>query len=140
MIRNPHISNIDAISGALFTLRIQYEYTQTQCDEGTRDGIDIWIYNMGIIPIFHLSEAQFFKSFLDLPPSYEEVMRSKEKVLNRKLEIMRNQLETLEDYAQAGFLENLDLSLVNQSLSNRSHLKTLQRIQNQPSTSQSLPG
>ena len=52
-------------------------------------------------------------------------MRSKEKVLNRKLEIMRNQLETLEDYAQVGFLENPDLSLVNQSLSNRSHLKTL---------------
>ena len=31
----PHIPNIDAISGALFTLRIQYpyEYTQTQCGE-----------------------------------------------------------------------------------------------------------
>ena len=29
---NPHIPNIDAISGALFTLRIQYEYTQTQYD------------------------------------------------------------------------------------------------------------
>ena len=26
---NPHIPNIDAISGALFTLRIQYEYTYT---------------------------------------------------------------------------------------------------------------
>ena len=39
---NPHIPNIDAISGALFTLRIQYEYTQTQCDEDARDGIDIW--------------------------------------------------------------------------------------------------
>ena len=38
----PHISNIVAISGALFTLRIQYEYTQTQYDEGARDGIDIW--------------------------------------------------------------------------------------------------
>ena len=37
---NPHV-----ISGALFTLRIQY--TQTQCDEGARDGIDIWY--MGII-------------------------------------------------------------------------------------------
>ena len=43
---NPHIPNIDAISGALFTLRIQYEYTQTRCDEGARDGIDIWY--MGI--------------------------------------------------------------------------------------------
>ena len=28
---NPHIPNIDAISGALFTLRIHYEHTQTQC-------------------------------------------------------------------------------------------------------------
>ena len=28
--------------GALLTLRIQYEYTQTQCDEDARDGIDIW--------------------------------------------------------------------------------------------------
>ena len=37
-----HIPNIDAFSGALFTLRIQYEYAQTQCDEGARDGIDIW--------------------------------------------------------------------------------------------------
>ena len=63
--------------------------------------------------------SSFFKIFLDLPPSYEEVMRSKEKVLNQKLEIMRNQLETLEDYAQVGFLENLDLSLVNESLSNK---------------------
>ena len=44
---NPHTPYIDAISGALFTLRIQYEYTQTQCDEGARDGIDIW--SMGII-------------------------------------------------------------------------------------------
>ena len=29
---NPHIPNIDAISGALFTMRIQCEYTQTQYD------------------------------------------------------------------------------------------------------------
>ena len=34
--------NIHDISGALFTLRIQYEYSQTQCNEGARDGIDIW--------------------------------------------------------------------------------------------------
>ena len=45
---NPNIPNIDAISGALFTLRIQYEYTQTQRDEGARDDIDIW-YMMIII-------------------------------------------------------------------------------------------
>ena len=44
---NPHILIIDAISGALFTLRIQYGYTRTQCDEGARDGIDNWY--MGII-------------------------------------------------------------------------------------------
>ena len=31
-------------------MRIQYEYTQTQCDEGTRDGIDIWY--IGIILAF----------------------------------------------------------------------------------------
>ena len=47
-----HRPNIDVISGALFTLRIQYEYyTQTQCDEGARDGIDIWY--MGIISLDH---------------------------------------------------------------------------------------
>ena len=43
---SPHIPNIASISGALCTLRIQYEYTQTRCDEGARDGIDIWY--MGI--------------------------------------------------------------------------------------------
>ena len=47
LLGNPHIPNIDAISGALFTLRIQYEFTQTQCDDGARDGIDIGY--MGII-------------------------------------------------------------------------------------------
>ena len=40
-ISNLHIPNIDAISGALFTLRIQYECIQTQCDEGASDDIDI---------------------------------------------------------------------------------------------------
>ena len=44
---NPYKPNIDAISVALFTLRIQYEYLQTQCNEGVRDGIDSWY--MGII-------------------------------------------------------------------------------------------
>ena len=47
-----HTSNIDAISGALFTLRIQHEYTQTQCDEGARDGIVIWY--MGISGKVHI--------------------------------------------------------------------------------------
>ena len=41
-----HIPNIDVISGALFTLRIQYKYTSTHCDEGA-DCIDMWY--MGII-------------------------------------------------------------------------------------------
>ena len=41
ILYNPNIPNIDAFSGALFTLRIQYEYTQVQCDEVARDGIDI---------------------------------------------------------------------------------------------------
>ena len=86
-----------------------------------------------------LENWNFLKNiFLDLPPSYEEVMRSKEKVLNQKLEVMRNQLETLDDYAQVGFL---DLSLANQSLSIWVHFENpSQQIQNQPSTSQSLPG
>ena len=47
LTNNPHIPNIDAISGSLFTLRIQYKRPQTQCDEGARDGIDVWY--MGII-------------------------------------------------------------------------------------------
>ena len=49
---NPHILNIDAISGALVTLTIQYEYTQTQCDVGARNGVDIWY--MGIIFLFQM--------------------------------------------------------------------------------------
>ena len=36
------VPNISDLSGALFTLRIQYEHTQTQSDDGARDGIDIW--------------------------------------------------------------------------------------------------
>ena len=44
---NLRIPNIDAIYGALFTLRVQYEYTQIECGDGARDGIDIWY--MGII-------------------------------------------------------------------------------------------
>ena len=45
---NPHIPNIVDISGAIFTLRIQYEYTQTQCNEGARYGIDIWYMGINI--------------------------------------------------------------------------------------------
>ena len=43
---NPHTPYIDAISGALFTLRNQHEFTQTKCDEVARDDKDIWY--MGI--------------------------------------------------------------------------------------------
>ena len=56
---NSDISNIDAICGALFTLTIQYEYTQTQCDEGASDGIDIWY--MGII-----IKTRFWELYLHL--------------------------------------------------------------------------
>ena len=45
---NSNIPNIDAISGALFILRIQYEYAQTQCDEGARDDIDIWYMGISV--------------------------------------------------------------------------------------------
>ena len=41
------------ITCALSTLRIQYEYAQTQCDEGARDGVDIWY--MGITRLKALS-------------------------------------------------------------------------------------
>ena len=36
-------SNIVDITDALFILRIQFEYTQTQCDEGARDVKNIWV-------------------------------------------------------------------------------------------------
>ena len=36
------MANIVDISGALFMLRIQYEYTQTQWEEGARDVNNIW--------------------------------------------------------------------------------------------------
>ena len=37
---NPHIPNIDAISGALITLSLSI--LNSQCEEGAIDGIDIW--------------------------------------------------------------------------------------------------
>ena len=43
---NPDIPNIDAISGALFTLRIQYEYTQKQCVGVAIEGMDIWYMSL----------------------------------------------------------------------------------------------
>ena len=54
---------------ALFTLRIQYESTQTQCDEGTRDGIDIWYMAHIIWGLYHfftsvkLSFSNVFKIY-----------------------------------------------------------------------------
>ena len=51
-----------AISGALFRLRIQYEYTQTECDEGARDGIDIW-YKGIIKPLRFYELLKTFKRF-----------------------------------------------------------------------------
>ena len=58
VIHNPYIPNIEVISGALFTLRIQYEYTQTQCDEGARDGNDIRY--MGIINNIYPKQQNLF--------------------------------------------------------------------------------
>ena len=37
-----HIPNIDAISGALITLSLIILILNSQCEEGARDGIDIW--------------------------------------------------------------------------------------------------
>ena len=45
---NPHKQNIDAISGALITLSLSVPILNSQCEEGARDGIDIWY--VGIIP------------------------------------------------------------------------------------------
>ena len=39
---NPHIENIDAISGALISLSLSILILNSQCKEGARDGIDIW--------------------------------------------------------------------------------------------------
>ena len=44
---NPHIPNIDAIFGALITLSLRILILNSQCEEGARDGIDIWY--IGII-------------------------------------------------------------------------------------------
>ena len=39
---NPHIPNIDVISSALITLSFGKLILNSQCEEGARDGIDIW--------------------------------------------------------------------------------------------------
>ena len=40
---NPNIPNIDAISGALITLSLTILILNSQCEEGARDGLDIWL-------------------------------------------------------------------------------------------------
>ena len=50
---NPHIPNIDAISGALIILSLSILILNSKCAEGARDGIDIWC--MGIIAAFPIS-------------------------------------------------------------------------------------
>ena len=40
---NRRSRNIFHISGALFTLKIQYKYAQTQCEEGARDVNKMWV-------------------------------------------------------------------------------------------------
>ena len=50
--------------GPLFALRIQYENTETQCDEGARDGIDIWYrylygdYSLNFVNPFYDSKSK----------------------------------------------------------------------------------
>ena len=63
-----HIPNIDAVSSALFTLRIQYEYTQTHYDEGARDYNDIWYMEIikksaEMVEFQNLIEARFKRQF-----------------------------------------------------------------------------
>ena len=48
IIYNPHTPDIDAISDALITLSLSILILNSQCEEGARDGIDIWY--IGIIP------------------------------------------------------------------------------------------
>ena len=52
---NPHISNIDAISGALITLSLGILILNSQCEDGAREGIDIWY--MGIILKINLNRT-----------------------------------------------------------------------------------
>ena len=54
-----HMPNIDAISSALFTLWTQYEYSQTLCDEGARDGIDTVFGISGLLHISRESPWQY---------------------------------------------------------------------------------
>ena len=53
-------SNSADISGALFIFKIQYEFTQTQCEEGARDVNNIWV------PVVTLCAEQYFTTFSKL--------------------------------------------------------------------------
>ena len=52
---NPHIPNIETISGALITLSLSILILNSQCIEGAGDGIDIWgVYSyMSKISVSH---------------------------------------------------------------------------------------
>ena len=69
---NPHIPNIDAISGALFTVRIQYEKLNVM-----RDGIDTWY--MGIIKMQPVmfpngTKITYLVPFLFSGPGIQEIL------------------------------------------------------------------
>ena len=53
---NPHEPNLVAISGALITLSLSILILNSQCEEGARDGIDIWY--MGIIIVIFLGRLK----------------------------------------------------------------------------------
>ena len=60
MSKNNHFNqNIAVISGALFTLQIQYEYTQ--CDEGARDVNNIWVTAVTFTRTFSISRELSLK-------------------------------------------------------------------------------
>ena len=58
---NPYIPNIDAISGALITFDLSLLILNSQCEEGARDGIDIWYMGINIFAYYNL-----MKMLLDL--------------------------------------------------------------------------
>ena len=50
--KTPHIPNIDDISGAPITLNLSILKLNSQCEEGGRDGIDIWFMRISLIKLF----------------------------------------------------------------------------------------
>ena len=59
---NHQIPNIDTVNSDTHTLRIQYGYTQTQYDEGARDGIDIWYMGITCIYVPMIRSVSWLKS------------------------------------------------------------------------------